>query len=273
MNSSDKMQFLITKEYRKFAEFCNACRQYKYIGLCYGSPGVGKTLSAQHFSMWDIIEHYILIYHSSEEIKWRDIVNKYSILYTPKVAVSMRSLEKDINDIILWFNILIERSKSELMLLKDKPIRKKNDRNFCELLIVDEADRLSSGGLEVVRDIYDRYKIGVVLIGMPGIEKRFSRYAQFYSRVGFVHNFKSISSDEMEHLLKHKWKELGLSFDPTDFSDKEAMNDIVRITRGNFRLLHRLFTQIDRIMKINACNFISKEVVEVARENLIIGDI
>ena len=150
---------------------------------------------------------------------------------------------------------------------------KKRNNNFCELIIIDEADRLTSGGLEVVRDVYDRYKIGVVLIGMPGIEKKLSRYAQFYSRVGFVHNFKSISVDEMSHLLKYKWKELGLSFDPTDFSDKEAMNDILRITRGNFRLLHRLFTQIDRVLKINVCNFISKEVVEAARENLIIGEL
>jgi transposase-like protein len=107
--------------------------------------------------------------------------------------------------------------------------------------------------------------------GLAGLEKRLARYAQLYSRVGFVHQFRTLSTEEMQFILAHKWAQLGLTLAADDFTDAEAVAAIVRITSGNFRLIQRLFTQIERILQINELRTVTKEVVEAARESMVIG--
>jgi hypothetical protein len=57
-----------------------------------------------------------------------------------------------------------------------------------------------------------------------------------------------------------------------DFTDQEAVAAILRITRGNIRLIERLMMQVEHILVANQLQVVTKEVVETARDNLIIGD-
>jgi hypothetical protein len=50
---------IATKEHRRFVELSNAVRKHRYIGLCYGPAGVGKTLSARRYAHWEVVEPFL----------------------------------------------------------------------------------------------------------------------------------------------------------------------------------------------------------------------
>jgi DNA transposition AAA+ family ATPase len=139
------------------------------------------------------------------------------------------------------------------------------------LILVDEADRLKVASLEQLRDIFDRSDVGLILIGMPGIEKRLARYPQLYSRVGFVHAFRSLRAEEVRRLLAEHWPDMGFTLPSAGISDEAAVAAIIRITGGNFRLIRRLLAQVERLLGINQIQVVTAAVVEAAREGLVIG--
>jgi DNA transposition AAA+ family ATPase len=283
---SDVLPFIQTKEHLRFAEFCDACRTYRYIGLCYGPPGVGKSLSARHYTAWDLIQAQlheqfytfsrlpnadVLIangFLSDVTARPYELLSCRSVLYTPAVANTPRQIENEVRALRMALSYLVEDAEQ---LQLGKRGRREHAPDRTELLIIDEADRLKTVGLEQIRDIYDRGDFGMVLIGMPGLEKRLSRYPQLSSRVGFVHQFRQLSTEETQRVLEEQWRLWGVTLQPGEWKDAEAIAAIIRITSGNFRLIQRLLTQIERIVQINALRFVTKEVVEVARERLVIG--
>src|SRR5512135_557082 len=93
--SSITGMFVETKEYRLFREFCDACRKYRYIGLCYGRPGVGKTLSARHYANWDKVEAYNKN-NGEGVVGLREVFGSNVIFYTASVVNSPNRLGNEI---------------------------------------------------------------------------------------------------------------------------------------------------------------------------------
>ena len=265
-------EFVVTKEHRRFTEFADTVRQYRYIGVCFGPPGVGETLSARHYAGTDDLHRW----QGHLETAGRDpdplpdtVRHAATALYTPTVAANTRELTHALPNACQQISYALDYADHGTV----DPFTYTDSRasGRTELLIIDEADRLNTPGLEHVRDYYDRHHLGVILIGMPGIEKRLARYPQLYSRIGFAHQYRPLGSDELTAVLRHRW--------PTSQTDKAddltrdvAIATIARITAGNFRLVDRLLAQVERIQQINRLDTVTTEVVEAAREALLIGN-
>jgi len=277
--------FLETKGYQRFEEFSDACVEYKYIGICYGSPGVGKTQSAEHYSKRKLILSANPNGYAIEDNLHvpTELCNCRTIFYTPIAPLSSLQMLNTLNQNICYFDRVVHAAQTNKMIDEQTQLNqeekenfikmlKLSSKNYCKLIIIDETERLSFAALELLRSLYDDRGISIIFIGMPGLEKRLSRYPQLYSRIGFSHEYKPLSKEEMLFTLEHNWRKLGLKLKQEEFSDHEAIASIMRITNGNFRLLNRLFMQIDRLLKLNQLQYITNEVVLAARECLLIGN-
>ena len=192
------------------------------------------------------------------------------MFYTPPVSASPGRIEREVMTLFAAFSYLVEAANQRHQGKEDFLVTRRFSR-LIELLIVDEANRLKDAGLEQIRDMYDRGRFGLILLGMPGLEKRLARAPQLYSRIGFAHQMDSLSEEETRFFLEQRWSHR-VKAHSDDFTDQEAVAALLRITRGNIRLIERLMTQVEHILVANpAVSVVTKEVVETARENLIIG--
>ena len=68
-------------------------------------------------------------------------------------------------------------------------------------------------------------------------------------------------------MVERQWVQLRLD----SAMDAAVLNSIARVTGGNFRLIQRLFAQIDRVLTINSLATLTTEVVDAARESLVVS--
>ncbi len=259
--------FLITRQHRLFLEFADAVRRHRYIGACYGAPGIGKTLSARTYAAADDFERWNAQPFTRTGALPETLMACRTVLYTPAVTTTTRELELAIDRRCAFLNDDIE----DALHPERKPGLTPRPPPHVQLLIIDEADRLKTTGLEQLRDYFDRNDLGLILIGMPGFERRLARYPQLYSRVGFAHHYRPLDSQDIPRVLAEYWQHLGMTLDPRHPIDAESIVTIVRITGGNFRLVERLMTQVARILTINNLDTITPDAIEAARETLVVG--
>lgn len=275
---SGRCSFVRTREHALFREFCDAVAHYRYIGVCVGPPGVGKTVSALRYSGWDLLES-CFPRRAWDGTAPPEAASLSAVLYTPTVVNRPQQVARDIFAATSRLNHLVDSALRAAALdaanrswteAEETKLASEGEEH-CSLVIVDEADRLKTAALEELRDVYDRYGFGMVLVGMPGLEKTLARYPQLYSRVGFVHRFSALKIEEARRVIEEHRAELGIELPKGALSDEAAVAAVVRMSGGNFRLIRRLLQQIERVMHVNALSVVSEEVVEVARESLVIG--
>jgi hypothetical protein len=150
--------FLETIEYRRFVEFCDACRHFRYIGLCYGPPGIGKTLSALRYSRAEkIVAHDRWTSETTDDLPIDTLFYTTSVVNTPSqvsqdlhmarerlMSIVLDPIRREGTAVLEKLRIKDEKRRKEIL---DNPNFKSQDWPSVDPIYVDtfKASRLKSG--------------------------------------------------------------------------------------------------------------------------------
>jgi DNA transposition AAA+ family ATPase len=254
--------FRETVEYRRFVQVCEAARRYRYISVCVGASGVGKTSAARHYAQWESFEPLLSangVVVSPEFSS--DVPMPRTALYTPRVTATPKSIEQDLAMLLWGLQMIADAAGSVVQerVPRSGPVRVEG----VDLLVVDEVDRCTQISLEVLRDLFDRYPIGVVLLGRTAYARRLLNQHPVASRVGILHEFCAASKVEASAFLQEQVRALGLAI------EESALESCVQKTQGNFRKIYLVLTYLDVMARRHGAFTVTTNEIDEAMARLL----
>ncbi|MCU7494735.1 MAG: AAA family ATPase [Ignavibacteria bacterium] len=227
-----EVQFINTSNVKKGFETAKICHLDGEIGVLYGEAGCGKTTLLKEYA-----RHYNNV-----------ILIEADLGFTTKIL--FRKLHRELGmDGLGCIHDMFEDVTARL-------------KNSGRLIIIDEAEHLPYRALELLRRVYDKAHVGVLLAGMPrlisNLRGKKGEYAQLYSRVGIATRLDSLKHQDTEAIVK--------SVLP---SSNGIWKEFHEYSGGNTRILCKMLLRSRRLAQINECD-VTKEIVKKTAEMLII---
>lgn len=226
------IEFVNTSVVEDVYDIARICHVDGEIGVCCGEPGVGKTYAVKKYA----IENADVILIEAD------------LGYTTKVLFS--EIHKKIG---------FDGLGTTHNMLQDIVTKLKSSGR---LIIIDEAEHLPYKALDLVRRIYDKANVGILLVGMPRLimnlrgEKR--QYAQLFSRVGITTKLTGLTQADMREIIRSVLPE-----------SKEVYKSLYESCVGNTRVLVKLLVRAIKLAQINNTK-IDKEIINASINQIII---
>ncbi|QKF64579.1 AAA family ATPase [Campylobacter corcagiensis] len=224
--NQDDLPFITTKDAKSINAVIEWSVEDRDLGVIIGDAGTGKSRAIKEFSK------------SHPE----------AVLIEATISTNARALFRML---CLKFGITTSKSVDEMIRDVADSLKK-----IDKVIIIDEAEHLPYRALEALRRMYDFSKSPVVLVGtkkllnnLTGAKKSNLEYEQLSSRVGskwFLEGLTYLNGDKakVNKDLVEVCKLFGVE-------NNELINQIERLTRGNFRKTEKLLKRAKRVADLN----------------------
>lgn len=225
--------FVNTPTAQKMLQMLRLAHLERENGVLYAQAGTGKTTT---------IRHYAKQYPDT-------IVLEVNPTYTP--AVVLKTIAKKIG----------ANATGSLNDINEAVLEKLSDSG--RLIIVDEAENLSTKSLEILRRLHDHAQVGLVLVGMPkllvNLMGKRGELAQLYQRVGLHLPLpEKVANNELAQIARVTLPSL-----PDD-----ALKEMVLMVNGSPRRLWKAMKLIHSMSQTHNTEM-NVEMVHEAKQMLI----
>lgn len=231
-NVRPQVEFLQTSIAKKVFEVAEYCLLENEIGVIYGPAGLGKTFAVKEFNKQNPSTMLI----------------EADLGYTAKVL--FQELHKAVG---------LDGHGAIHSLFEDIVVKL---RGSDRMIIVDEAEHLPYRALELLRRIYDKAGVGILLIGMPvligNLRGKRGEYAQLFSRVGVKGVLQVLDPSDTELFVKNALP-----------GSNGIYKTFHEIANGNTRVLTKLIRRSVRMAEINNLPIDSALVTEAGKSLMI----
>lgn len=232
-----KLKFVETNIVKKIFNAANMCQMKGKMGVCYGSPGIGKTTAV---------------------LEYKNSVTGV-IIVDPYEQSSAKEVLKQIADQLnlnYHHNMTLDEFTTNVI--------KKLEKNKY-LIILDEAENLKVEIFKIIRKIHDKTKnsCGILFVGTEELFELLQRVKHGFpyvtSRIGYMVKLDALNSADIDKLI----------FQYYPNADKKLLQIIARTCNYNARAIQNL---LDLCFEITSNNNIELniDVIDSAKENLLI---
>jgi hypothetical protein len=144
--------------------------------MSFGRAGVGKTEASLRYSNWPLVDANFSV-RTGIPVEPESLSQCDTLYYKPGITVSPQKLKSEIS---ILRNRFYEVKVRALTWHKLGDWATAIQNRQVTLIIVDEAHRLKYQSLEELRDLQEKWCIGVVLIGDPGMERSLAKMYHLY---------------------------------------------------------------------------------------------
>ena len=261
MPETQTPKFVETRQHLRFTEFADFCRTNRFLGVCTGRPGVGKEASGLAYSKWAVIQGLLDTPRRPQNPPAK-LENYHTAFWDAEISCTIKRLSSALNGLRNKFDRLITDSMNW-----HQPDRLRQNvlpcDEFVQLIIINQAQRLSLLCLDAINDFRQKNKIGFVLLAVPGFDRKIRLYDQVGNDVALYHEYTAPRSEELKQILELRWSnEIRV--------EDAAITVIEEVTSSNIQRALNIQAEIDRVRVINSISIISAELVQAATSSLLL---